>query len=95
MPDPRPPFAPRAGHTLVELVLVLSLGMILLAVVTPRVNRSAYDADAGARVVRGALQTAQRVAVAQQADVVVGFDLPNHRLRVLEDLKHALAGRAR
>lgn len=77
---------PRGGHTLVELVLVLTVGMLLAAVVTPRLNRAAYDADAAARVVRGALQTAQRVAVAQQADVVVGFDLPNGRLRVLEDL---------
>lgn len=78
--------AGRRGHSLVELVLVLSIGMILVAVVTPRVNRSGYDADAAARVVRGTLQTAQRVAVAQQADVIVGFDLANHRMRVLEDL---------
>lgn len=90
LPAVRPPRRPPArgaprGHTMVELVLVMTIGAVLAAMVTPRVNRAAYDADAGARVVRGALQTAQRLAVAQQCDVVVGFDTAGKRLRVLED----------
>lgn len=71
---------------MIELMLVVTIGAILAAMVTPRVNRAAYDADAAAGVLRGTLQTAQRVAVAQQIDVIVSFDLANQRLRVLEDM---------
>ncbi len=58
---------------------------VALAAVTPRVNRAAYDADAAARVIAGALQTAERLAVTEQSTVVVGFDTTRARMRVLED----------
>ena len=34
---------------------------------------------------RGALQQAQRLAIQNQFDVVVGFDLANARIRIAED----------
>ncbi len=75
----------RAGYSLVELLLTLVIMAVALAAVTPRVNRAAYDADAAARVIAGALQVAQRLAVTQQSTVVVGFDTAHARMRVLED----------
>lgn len=80
---PRP--SPRAGYTIVELIVTLVIMAVALAAVAPRVNRAAYDADAAARVIAGALQVAQRLAVTEQSTVVVGFDTTRGRMRVLED----------
>lgn len=76
---------PRAGYSIVELFATLVIMAVALAAVTPRVNRSAYDADAAARVISGTLLVAQRLAVTQQSTVVVGFDTARARIRVLED----------
>lgn len=78
--------APRAGYSLVELLVALAILAVMVAAAVPRLNIPGYQADGGARVVVGALQGAQRLAIAQQSAVVVGVDLPNNRLRILEDL---------
>ncbi|HEY0777880.1 MAG TPA: hypothetical protein VGD56_07925 [Gemmatirosa sp.] len=75
----------RAGYSLVELFVTLVVMTVAIAALAPRVNRAAYDADAAARVITGALQTAERLAVTEQSTVVVGFDTTRGRLRMLED----------
>jgi prepilin-type N-terminal cleavage/methylation domain-containing protein len=74
-----------AGFTIIELMLVIAVVGILAMLAYPKVNFTQFQMDSGARVVRSTLQTAQRLAVTRQYDMVVSFDLATHRMRVLED----------
>lgn len=75
----------RAGFTVVELMLVVVLIGVMTAIAVPRFPIAAMRADAGVRVLHGALQLAQRLAITRQADVVVLVDTAEGRLRVFED----------
>ena len=77
--------AGRAGFTMTELVITLTLIGIVAGFAAPRIDYQRYRADAGARVVRGVLQQAQRLAVLRQYDVIVSFDVGGNRVRVIED----------
>jgi type II secretory pathway pseudopilin PulG len=70
---------------LVELLIVVSLIGVLVAMSVPRFPLASLRADAGLRTLRGALQTAQRLAVTRQSNVVVIVDTAEHRLRLHED----------
>lgn len=72
------------------MIVVVVLG-ILGGVAVPRLDWARWEADAAARTIRVTLQNAQRLAVTQQATVVVGFDLTKMRMRVLEDVNGSLA----
>ncbi len=77
--------APRRGYSLIELLVVLSILAIVTAFAWPHVNSTQWRMDAAVRLTRMTLQNAQRLAITRQFDVIVGFDLTNNRLRVLED----------
>jgi len=74
--------------TLLELLTVLVILGIVAAFGLPRLDYSRYRADAAARMVRGALQQAQRNAIQRQHDVLVGFDLSGNRIRTVEDMNN-------
>jgi prepilin-type N-terminal cleavage/methylation domain-containing protein len=76
----------RPGVTIPELLCTIVLIGIMAGVTVPRFDWSGMEGDAAARQIRVSLQMAQRLAVTEQANVVVGFDVPNARLRVLEDV---------
>jgi prepilin-type N-terminal cleavage/methylation domain-containing protein len=75
----------RRGFSMGELLIVLVIIGIVSAMVLPRLDFSRYQVDGGARVVRGALQQAQRAAIVKQHDVVVSFDAGGRRIRTLDD----------
>jgi prepilin-type N-terminal cleavage/methylation domain-containing protein len=75
----------RAGFTLIEMLIVVSIVGILAALALPRLKAAQYDADAGMRTVEIALQQAQRVAIVRQTDVMVSFDTTGRRIRVVYD----------
>jgi prepilin-type N-terminal cleavage/methylation domain-containing protein len=75
----------RAGFTLIEMSIVVSIVGILAALVVPRIRAAQFDADAGMRTVRIALQQAQRNAIVRQADVMVSFDTAGRRIRLVYD----------
>lgn len=75
----------RRAVTIIELIIVIIIAGIIAAMSVPHLNYSGYKADATARLVRGALQIAQRNAITRQSNIVVSFDLANKRVRVLED----------
>lgn len=76
----------RSGFTLVELIIVLVIVGVVAAMAVPRLDLAGYRADAGARLVRGALQVAHRTAIARQSDVIVSFDADGGGVRIAEDL---------
>lgn len=84
-PTARRASAQRRGVTLIELLVVITLIGIIAGMSYPRLNLQKYHADAAARVVRGTMQQAQRLAVQRQYDVIVSFDQVNRRVRLLED----------
>lgn len=75
----------RAGVTLIELMLVVTIIAILAGFAIPRLDFIRYRSDAAARGVIGALQGAQRTAITRQHDVLVSFDEAQRRFRVVED----------
>jgi prepilin-type N-terminal cleavage/methylation domain-containing protein len=81
---PRP--APRAGYSLMEVLLVLVLIGIMLVLATPRMNLSPTRTEAAVHALASTLMAAQRAAVSGQHDVVVAFDEGQRRVRVHHDV---------
>jgi prepilin-type N-terminal cleavage/methylation domain-containing protein len=79
------PKSARAGFTLIETLIVLSIVGILAALAMPKIKAAAFDADSGMRTIQGALQQAQRVAIVRQTDVMVSFDTAKARIRLVYD----------
>lgn len=75
----------RAGFTMLEVVLVLVISGIVVTIALPKLDLARYRADAAAQLVRTLLQQAQRTAIVQQHDVLVGFDTPGGRIRLVWD----------
>jgi len=75
----------RHGFTLVELLMVVVIVGMMAGIAIPRSGLASYQANSGARVVASALSHAQRLAVSQQADIRVAFDVPSNEMRVHED----------
>lgn len=89
----RPPaIAVTPGFTLAEMMIVLIIMGILGSMIARGINAGPYRLDAAARVVRSAMQQAQRTAILRQYDVIVSFDSSRKRMRVFEDADndHAL-----
>jgi prepilin-type N-terminal cleavage/methylation domain-containing protein len=75
----------RKGFSAIELLIVCAIVGIFATLAYPRVNFTQFQVDSGARTIRVALQNAERLAVTRQYDVVVSFDVPNKRVRIVED----------
>jgi prepilin-type N-terminal cleavage/methylation domain-containing protein len=80
------PKSVRAGFTLIEMLIVITIIGIMAALALPRLRAASYDADAGMRTVQSALQQAQRIAIVRQTDVMVSFDTAGKRLRIVYDV---------
>lgn len=73
------------GFTLLELLIVLTIGALVAMMAIPNINYPAIRVNAAAKQVDMALLGAQRLAVLRQYSVVVAFDTANQQLRVHED----------
>lgn len=70
---------------MIELLVVVLLLGIIAGLAVPRFDFATLRADAGVRIVRGTLMSAQRAAVMRGYDVVVSFDTTRSRMRVFQD----------
>lgn len=70
---------------MIELVIVMVILSVVAGLVIPKLNLSAYRADAAAQQVRSVIQTAQRTSLTRQHDVIVSVDTVQFGLRIAED----------
>lgn len=82
---PAPPGRLRLGHTIIEMMIVVTVVAILTALALPHLNYNAMRLDANAQGVRATLQQAWRLSIEKQHDVIVSFDVANQRVRTIED----------
>jgi prepilin-type N-terminal cleavage/methylation domain-containing protein len=82
LPAPR---SGRAGFTLIEAVMVVTIIGIVAGMAIPKAGYSTYLASSGARVLATTLAYAQRQAISQQSDIRVAFDVATNQIRVHED----------
>lgn len=75
----------RLGFTMLEILTAMIIVGILLTIAIVRLPITASRSDAGVRIMRAALQAAQRTAIARQSAVIVGIDESASRLRIHED----------
>lgn len=85
-PSGRPPHP--AGFTVIELIIVLLITGIVSTIALPRILPERTAAERGATVLASALTLAQRLAVEQQCNVIVGFDEAEAALRLHVDADH-------
>ncbi len=75
----------RGGFTLLELIVVVTIGSLLTLIAMPHIDVAAARAESAARATRVALAAAQQRAVLRQHDVVVEFDEDAAVLRFFDD----------
>lgn len=75
----------RSGFTLLELLIVMSIGAIVVMIAIPNVNYAGLRVDSAGRQLDMALLGAQRLAVLRQYSVVVAFDTAGGLVRIHED----------
>jgi Tfp pilus assembly protein FimT len=69
------------------LMVVVLISMVVMWAL-PRFSIARYRADAAGRLVRSLLQTGQRNAITRQSNVIVGFDLTDNRMRIVQDVNN-------
>ena len=77
--------ASRGGFTLVEIMMVIALIGLVVAFGLPKLNISSYRVNGAVRGMVGLLSRAQRLAVTEQNNVNVLFDVSKAAIRVHED----------
>lgn len=75
----------RSGYTILEIVVILLLTGIIAALTYPKIDVGRYKADAVVTTVRSVMQQAQRASLVSQHDIIVSFDVPGNRIRVVWD----------
>lgn len=80
-----PPQHPRAGMTLVEILIVVVIIGILALIAFPKLDSQRFRLDGDVRSVNMTLAYAQRLAVSLQHNVLVTVDRSSRQLRAHED----------
>jgi prepilin-type N-terminal cleavage/methylation domain-containing protein len=74
-----------SGFTIIELLMVIALLAVVAAIAIPKLNYSAYRINAGVRGLTALLARAQRLAVTDQANVNVIFNVATNAVMLHED----------
>jgi prepilin-type N-terminal cleavage/methylation domain-containing protein len=75
----------RRGFTLIEALLVIVIMGLVAAFAIPKLRFASYQSNAGARSLAGLLAQAQRLAVTDQNNVNVIFNLATNSVMLHED----------
>lgn len=75
----------REGFTLLEVMLVVTIGSLLTMIAMPYIDVAGSRAQSAARAAHMSLVAAQQRAVLKQHDVVVDFDTDDALLRFFDD----------
>jgi prepilin-type N-terminal cleavage/methylation domain-containing protein len=75
----------RSGFTIIEILMVVVLIGLIAGIAIPRLKIGSYRVNGAARSVASLLARAQRLAVTNQYDVNVLFDVAGNAIRVHED----------
>ena len=75
----------RAAFTIVEILMVIALIGLVAAFAVPKLNFSAYRVNGAVRATVGLLARAERLAVTDQSNVNVLFDVANGAVKIHED----------
>jgi prepilin-type N-terminal cleavage/methylation domain-containing protein len=78
----------RAGFTLVEVILAIVLIGLIVRFGLPKLNWSGYRINSAVRGVTAVLARAERMAITNQSNVNVLFDVPNNAIKIHEDLNN-------
>jgi prepilin-type N-terminal cleavage/methylation domain-containing protein len=74
-----------AGFSLAEVIFVVVVVGILTSMVTPLFSPGRWRTDSAVQELALTLNAAQRLAVLRQHDLVVTFELDDHRIRLHKD----------
>jgi len=75
----------RAGFTLIEILMVIVLIALVAAFGLPKLNWSGYRINGAVRGTTALIARAERLAVTDQYNVNVLFDVANNQIKVHED----------
>lgn len=74
-----------SGFTIIELLMVMAIIAIISALALPKIDFSRYRIDAAVRGLASGLARAQRIAVTNQSNVNVLFDVSAKAFKIHED----------
>jgi prepilin-type N-terminal cleavage/methylation domain-containing protein len=81
-------YRPRAGFTLVEAMIVVVIIGLIAAFAVPKLDFTRYRLNGAARSVVAVLNQAQRLAVTDQNNVNVLFDVANRAIIIHNDMNN-------
>ena len=79
---------PRAGFTIIELLIVLVVVGIVVAMAAPKIDTVKYRLESDMQGVGMALLAAERQAITQQHDVIVTFDVAQGVVHIITDVNN-------
>lgn len=75
----------RPAFTIIELMIVMVIIGLIVAFAGPNIDPTRFRVNSSMQVLGTTMLTVQRQAITQQHDIVVRFDIAEHRLRIHED----------
>ena len=73
------------GFTMLEVLLVVAIVGILTVVALPRIDLYRIQANAAVQIMSTTMVATQREALTKQHDMILTFDVPNRRMRMVWD----------
>ena len=73
------------GFTTLEVLLVVAIIGILAVVALPRIDLYRIQANSAVQIMSTSMVAAQREALTKQHDMILTFDVPNRRIRLIWD----------
>ena len=73
------------GFSTLEVLLVVAIMGILAVIALPRIDLYRIQANSAVQIMGTTMVAAQREALTKQHDIILTFDVPNRRMRIIWD----------